>query len=453
MRELLLGDLRAPLGTAGLRPRARQIVEHGGIIRRAVDVAGAVDDNHRVITRATWGAAVAAIVAAASPARADGVGVIVRGPERARVAAAMTAAIGESARPVPDAVAAARAQLAAGAVPIEMLAAFRHARELVDDGWRTYLRVAFDDAARQLQAARAAIVPLVALPGGAELYADASLRLGIVLAHLSRDDDSRAAIALALALDPDRPITLAEFSPDALALVDTARAASASIATRHVLVAAEPAGALVAVDGRELGAAPVEADLAIGAHVVVARAPLHAGGAIAATVDATTTSLRVELAPDPDAEAIADGADAATTDDATRRLVEATLRYGDVDAVVLVAEAERRGAPALLVERCTTAGCTGEVEVGYGDASGVVAAARAAWADVRDADAHRAAVALDLRGTTAPEHHRCEACRNPYVLGGVGAALVLGAIAIAVVATESRPPPTVGVNPGDFGRP
>jgi hypothetical protein len=405
-----------------------------------------------VITRAGCGVAIA-IVAIAGSARADGVGVIVRGPERARVAAAMAAAVGEGGeRAVPDAVAAARAELAAGAVPVETMAKFRHARELADDGWRAYLRVAFDVAARQLTEAREEAEPLVALAGGPELYADISLRLGIVLAHVQRDDDARAAIALALALDPERPLTLADFSPDALALVDGVRAGVPATAKQHVLVGAEPAGASIAIDGRELGAAPVEAELAIGQHVVVARAPLFAPRAVGVAVDAATTSQRVELERDADADAISGGADAATGDDATRRLVAATLRYADVDAVVVVAQVERRGAPALVVERCAAAGCTAVSEVGFGDATGLLAAARAAWGDVRAGDATRAAVALDLRGGGELVHHRCEVCRNPYVLGGVGAAVLVGAVAIIVAATASKPPPTVGVNPGDFGR-
>ncbi len=241
-------------------------------------------------------------------------------------------------------------------MPIETMTRFRRAADLAADGWRAYQRVAFDVAGRQLAAARDEAEPLVALPGGAELYADASLRLGVVLSHLQRDDDARAAIAVALALDPDRPVTLAEFSPDAVALVDAVRIAPPQ--HRTVRIAAAPAGAVVTVDGRELGPAPIDAELGLGRHVVVARAPLYAPRAVGVAVAADTESVRVELERDVDAERVATGGDAATTDDAAQGLVAAVLRYTAVDEVVVAAAVERRGAPALLAQRCGVAGCT-----------------------------------------------------------------------------------------------
>jgi hypothetical protein len=396
-------------------------------------------------------AATVAMIAAPAAARADSdgtVGVIARGDDRARVAAAIADAISANARAVADAVGVARGQLAAGAVPIETMAAFRHAGELADAGWRDYLRVAFDDAARQLAAARTAAEPLVALPGGAELYADASLRLGVVLHQQGHDDDARAAIALALALDPDRPVTLAEFSPDAVKLVDQVR--TQAPARQQLWLAADPPGAILTVDGHQLGAAPIQAELALGPHVVVARAPLRAARAVAAVVGPTTTSIRVELVADRDAETISAGGDAATTDEQARALVAAVLRYAAVDEVVAVAAVERRGAPALLAQRCGLAGCTAVVEVGYAAPAGLREAARAAWQELRGAPVRDGAVALDLRPTAAPR--RCGWCRNPYVLGGVGAAVVIGAIAAIAVATAGRPPPVVTVDPGGFGK-
>ena len=97
-------------------------------------------------------------------------------------------------------------------------------REQIDEGWRAFLRVQVDFAASRLATARTDAEALVALPGGAQLYADAALRLGAVLGHLGRTAEAQAILALALALDPDRPITLAEFSPDVVAAVDAVRA-------------------------------------------------------------------------------------------------------------------------------------------------------------------------------------------------------------------------------------
>src|SRR6185369_12018928 len=126
-------------------------------------------------------------------------------------------------RRVIDALAEARAALAGGAVPIATLARFRRVRELVAEGWSAYLHVQVAYAAERLAAARTEAEALVVLPGGAALYADASLRLGAVLGNLGRPDGAMAALSLAVALDPERPIELTEFSPDVRAAVDAVR--------------------------------------------------------------------------------------------------------------------------------------------------------------------------------------------------------------------------------------
>ena len=128
--------------------------------------------------------ACAIVIAVLHGAYAEGIGVIAAGAgrdDRAAVATAMLDAIGARGRVIGDAIGEARAQLAAGAVPAAMLARFRRVREMIDDGWRAYLRVQIDFAQSRLAAARTEAEALVALPGGTELYADAALRLGAVL--------------------------------------------------------------------------------------------------------------------------------------------------------------------------------------------------------------------------------------------------------------------------------
>ena len=160
-----------------------------------------------------------AIAIASRTATADRIGVVALAPQRAGVANAVAAA----ASALPDPLGEARAVIAAGAVPPTTLEQFRRVREQIDEGWRAYLRVQFDFAQSRLASARTAAEQLVALPGGAALYADASLRLGAVLGHAGRTAEAQASLALALALDPDRPITLAEFSPDIVTAVDAVR--------------------------------------------------------------------------------------------------------------------------------------------------------------------------------------------------------------------------------------
>jgi hypothetical protein len=393
----------------------------------------------------------AAILLAASHARADGVGVIAadtRSADRASVAAALAEAAGGRGRVVGDAIGAARAALAAGAVPVVTLAQFRRVREMINDGWGAYLRAQIDFAQSRLAAARGEAEPLVALPGGAELYADAALRLGAVLQY-RRIADAPAVVALALALDPGRPITLAEFSPDVVEAVEAVRNAPAAMQRLHV--ATTPPGAIVSIDGRELGGAPIDAEVPRGQHLVVARAPLHRTTVQGVLVG--DVAGRVELALELDGEAlhIAGGAAPGLAAPAEQALVDAALQYADLDEVVIAAVADRRGGPALLVQRCAgaPARCTAAVEIGFGDRGGLGAAAREAWRAVQaGALRHAPGVLGDLR--QRPPAAQCRVCRNPLVWTGVGAA-VLGT-AIAIIVTSARPPPNLVVDGHDFGR-
>jgi len=399
--------------------------------------------------------ACALIIAIPCTARADGAGVIAvvgdRAPpaDRAAAAAAMVLAMtGRAGRIVEDAVGEARAALAAGAVPIETMPRFRRVREQVEEGWRAYTRVAVEVAAQRLAAARTEAEALVALPGGAELYADAALRLGAVLGHLGRKAEAQAVLSLALALDPDRPITLSEFSPDVVEAVDAARAAP--VALKQVRITTEPAGALIRIDGKDVGRAPLDVQVTRAQHLVIARSPLHHATVQGLSIDAT--SVEIELPRDEEAARIAAGAEQGLGDAAADELIAGTLRYADLDEVVLVAATIRRGGPTLLVQRCagTPARCSAVVDVGYGDRSGLVAAARTAWDAARTGD-------LRYPPTVLGEHDgqvddgRCKLCRSPWLWTGVGAVVITAAIVTIAVVSGSQPPPIVRVDGGAFG--
>lgn len=388
-----------------------------------------------------------AIAIASRTAAADRIGVVALSPHRAGVATAMASAAGA----LPDALGEARAAIAGGAVPAATLEQFRRVREQIEEGWRAYLRVQFDFAQSRLAAARTAAEPLVALPGGAALYADASLRLGAVLGRAGHVPEAQAILALALALDPDRPITLAEFSPDIVTAVDAVRGQTRP--TKDVALTTEPPGAQLAVDGRDIGRSPVTVPLALGQHVVVAHMPMFHARAQAFAVDDATGPLALALDRDDEWTRLAIGPEVGMPDTATQGLTEATIRYADLDAVVLVAATDRSGGPTLLVQRCAglPARCTAIVEIGYADASGLSAAAREAWSAVRAADLrYPPSLFGDPRVSGTRVAHRCEVCHSPWLWGGLGAAAVVATVAIIAVATSSRPPPIVGVNPGSF---
>jgi hypothetical protein len=395
---------------------------------------------------------IAGAIAMASSVHAGGIGTIIAARHREDVAAALGEVVREAgaSRVVSDAVAEARTADAEGAVPIATLARFKHVREEIDEGWRAYTRVQLEFAASRLASARTDAEPLLALPGASILYADASLRLGAVLAQLGRAAESRSAIALAIALDPDRQITELEFSPDVIAAVAAARAQAAP--GHPVRIATAPAGAAITVDGRDAGHSPASIDLATGEHVVIARAPGFRAAAQAFAVAAATPELELELERDETAGVLAGGAVLGLPDTAAQSLVDAVLELADLDEVVVAAEADRRGGPTLLVQRCAgaPARCTAVVEIGYADASGVFAAARSAWSALRTAELrYPPSVLDDPRVTERPVvARRCEVCRSPYLWGGVGAALVAGAITAIVLATESRPAPSLMVGSG-----
>jgi hypothetical protein len=384
------------------------------------------------------------------PARADGAGVIAASTgDRGAAAAAMAEALaGRSGRVVPDAIAEARLALAAGAVPTETIARFRRVRELVDEGWRAYLRVAVEVAALRLASARTEAEALVALPGGAEVYADAALRLGAVLGHLGRKPESQSVLALALALDPGRPVTLAEFSPDVVDEIEAVRAAPKVM--QRIRIATTPAGASIRIDGTEVGRAPLAVEVTRGQHLIVARAPLYRPIVQGLAVDAAA-ELSLALEPDDEAAHVTGGAALGLAEPAQQVLLDATMRYADLDEVVVVAETVRHGGPVLLVQRCAgiPVRCSAVVEVGFADRAGLAVAARSAWQAVRVGELRYPPTVLSERAGRPGGKH-CELCRSPWLWTGVGAALVVGTVITIVTTSSSRPPPVVGVDPGLF---
>lgn len=391
-----------------------------------------------------------AVLAISSPAAADGAGVIATsGTDRAAVASAMAQAMsGRAGRISVDAVGEGRAALLAGAVPAQTLTRFRKVRDQIDLGWRAYLGVAIESAASRLVTARTAAEELVGLPGGAELYADAALKLGAVLGQLGRTAESQAVLALALALDPDRPITVAEFSPDVIAAVDAAR--NAPVALQRVHVTSVPQGARIAVDGKEVGRAPLDVQVTRGQHLIIARSPLYLPAVQALPQDAPAAEVVLER--DEAAVRLAGGAEQGLDEAASQALVDATLQFADLDEVVVVADAIRRGGPTLLVQRCAglPARCSAVVELGYGDRSGLAVAARAAWQAVLAGDLRYPPTVLGERDGKLPGTRKL--WKNPWVWTGVGA-VVIGTVVALVVTQGSRPPPIVGLDGSDFATP
>jgi tetratricopeptide (TPR) repeat protein len=394
-----------------------------------------------------------AVIAYGAIAHAGGAGLLVVAPrdQRPAVTAAMAAALRDrgAIRIADDALAEAREAALAGAVPVDTMVRFRRVREQIDEGWRAYHNVQLELSRSHLANARTDAESLLALPGMPALYADASLRLGAVLAQLGRAGEARDAIALALALDPDRPITQLEFSPEVVATVDGVRGQRRPIHAVHVT--SEPPGATVSIDGRDAGRTPLVAELESGQHVVVARTAQFHPYARAFALDDKTAELSIALEHDDEAAELAAGLDAGTAERVQQLVVDRVLELADLDEVVVVASTERRGGPTLLVQRCAgaPARCTAVVELGYADRSGVASAALEAWHAARTAELrYPPSVLDDPRLVGNIEDHKCKLCRNPIVWAGVGVVAVAATIAIIVVASSSRPPPILTVGSG-----
>ncbi len=234
------------------------------------------------------------------------------------------------------------------------------------------------------------------------------------------------------------------------AIVDAVAAARAApVALERVAITTTPVGALIRIDGKDVGRAPLEVQLTRGQHLVVARAPQHVPRVQG--LRAGTPTLEIALEPDEDAVQLDTGATMGMTDAQAQGLVDATLRYADLDEVVVVSDTVRRGGPVLLVQRCAglPARCTPVTEVGYGAPAGLPSAATGAWAAVGAAAVRGAPTVLGERDGVR-DGGRCRACRSPWLWTGVGAAVVAGTVLAIIVSSATRPPPTVTIDGGAF---
>jgi hypothetical protein len=232
---------------------------------------------------------------------------------------------------------------------------------------------------------------------------------------------------------------------DAVAAV---RAAPAPV--QRLRVATRPPGAIVSIDGNEVGPAPIDAEVARGQHLVVARAPLHHPVVQGVVVDGPA-AVELALDADDDAARLAAGVAPGLPEAAEQLLVDAAVAFADLDDVAIAAVTDRRGGPTLLVQRCggAPARCTPPAEIGFGDRAGLAAAAREAWRTVQSGALRDPPRVLgDVEQRRAPSG--CQLCRNPLVWTGVGAA-VLTTVVIIAATSGSRPPPVLTVHGSDFG--
>lgn len=360
-----------------------------------------------------------------------------------------------------DGLALARSARGGGAVPAAQLAAMARVIEAGAEGWRAYLQVAVPFAASRLGKARSDAEALLPLPGGLELYADLSLRLGAALLSLGRADEAEDALALALTLDPEREVSLVEFSPDIVEAVERARQRPAALATLQ-LETPGLAGASIEIDGvplprGALGSGPwYRVTVPRGQHVIVARHRDFEAAAQAVRVPAEGAEVVLRLGEDRIGRALTarSGGVAGMSEEQALSLVEGVLTYADADEVLLLAATSRRGAPALLAQRCGGGlRCTAVVEIGYAQ-PGLPAAMRQAWATLARGELrYPPSLPSDPRvlpDRTAGGEGKCRLCRSPWLWAGVGAAVAVSSAVLIYALGQERPPPILTVDPGDF---
>jgi hypothetical protein len=184
--------------------------------------------------------------------------------------------------------------------------------------------------------------------------------------------------------------------------------------------------------------------------VVVARLA-GAEPAVRGFVVADAGEVALTLAPDPAASRLGP-ASRGLPEPLAQGLVDTVIRYADLDEVVVAVQTTRRGGPTLLVQRCAglPARCSAVVELGYGERSGLAAAARSAWEAARTGELRYPPTVLGALDDRIAVDHRCKLCRSPWLWTGVGAAVLTGAVITLIATSGSKPAPVVGVDPSQF---
>jgi hypothetical protein len=339
----------------------------------------------------------------------------------------------------------------ARALEAEARVALAAAARLAGDGWRAYLDVRPDEAAERLRAARDAAVVVGAAEGARALIADISLRLGAVELALGRPADAERELRLAIALDPGRAVSDAEFKPAVVAAHGAARIGAAP-ASEHTSLAILPADAALEIDGAP--ASGTSAALANGLHLVVARAAGHRAGAALIEVRDHGDAPALTLAPDPVAAALDGGVEVGGGTRAAAAL-DALLAAGALDEVWLLAPVWRQGGAAVLGQRCRGASaCSPVSELRFDDPRGVDAAVAVLVGALRPGRA-RLALPDDARLVSAESRPRPVAAaplwRNPWLWIGVGGIAVASIATAVILSSDSSAEPTVSLDPGEWG--
>lgn len=361
-----------------------------------------------------------------------------------------------------------------GAATVRSTTLLASLRQEVAQSWRAYLSVSLDTAATGLSTVVRAALPLTVTAAGRDLFVDALLRLGIVTSQ--RTDVSPEAkqaaqdgMALALRLDPARTLSLSEFSPDVVALVDASRAAPVEKSSLRIRSAV---AVQLTLDGQSLGALPAQVTrswpVARGVHVLTVadgvRRPQPR------LIEVGRTGALVDLLPESDAvaETLRRDATRYTSGRDADDLLQALAMIGGASEAVVVVATWKRGAPALSAQRCLFAAaaplspgtgpffCHPVADVGWDGSLRRLDAAvdelvRALYQSTTPTTAATIAIVTEPSARPPTVATPCQWCRNKWVWAGVGTALLAGAATVYLLARDNDPvAPIIVVTPGEF---
>jgi hypothetical protein len=189
--------------------------------------------------------------------------------------------------------------------------------------------------------------------------------------------------------------------------------------------------------------------------VIVARCAGYEDVARAVRVEGPAAEIALYLVEDRLTSAIRTAA-LGMRDELATSMVEGVLIYADVDEVLLVAASSRRGAPALLAQRCGAGlRCTAVVEVGYAG-PGLPAAMNQAWAALSHGELrYSPSLPSDSRilaDRLVGGGGKCQLCRSPWLWTGIGTALAVTSAVVIFALGQQDPAPVLTIDPDTFVR-
>lgn len=352
----------------------------------------------------------------------------------------------------------AEAALLGGAVPEGDLAPFRQAEELLAEGWRSYLEVRASFAAARLSEARTLALTVAHLDGGRALVGEISLRLGVVKLDLDRSAEAADDFRLSHILTPQRAVTDAEFKPEAVRAYGAALAAPSVVHQRTI---PSRTGLRLWIDGSEVFGDSV--GLSEGLHMMEAARPGYISRSKLLSISpGGAAPIQLTLEPDPTAQRVLlgrTGFGIGRTESEARESATAMLLYSQTNQILAVSSVWRRGAPALLGQRCAgmPAHCSSVVEIGYPAGSANVAVAEL-WRSLEGAalrfpptlQADTRVVSAEPAPGVTGITKGTPLWKNRWVWLGAAAVAVAGSAVYLLAEPDAGKPVFVG-DPCDFG--